>query len=136
MSDSTSGSNATVASWLIGIQAAMAALIALALFSLNANRRGRFAERFFHQQIARHFGLWGALSLAAAALLVMLAFGVAKRRSWAAMTAYVAEGVLAVGSLLRFHPLRSLVGFAVAVAVIVLIARDHAPGAQAASSDG
>jgi O-antigen ligase len=135
-SEVTAGSRSTVASVLIGIQAGMAALVAIALFALNADRRRRFAHRFFHEQFARRFGLWSVVFLVVAALLVALAVGVAKRRAWAPVTVYVVEAVAVVASVLRFHPLRSLVGVALAVAVIALVASDSArptrpPGGEA-----
>jgi hypothetical protein len=102
----------------------MAALVAVVLFGVNAGRRRRFARRFFHEQFARRFGLWGVVLLFAAALLVVVARGVAQRRGWAPVSVYLVEAVLGVASLLRFHPLRSLVGFVLAVAVVVLVASD------------
>jgi hypothetical protein len=40
------------------------------------------------------------------------------------VTVYVVETVLGVASVLGLHPLRSLVGLALAVAVVVLVAND------------
>lgn len=126
MSEIAQGSKSTVASVLIGIQAGMAALVALALFALSSDRRHRFAVRFFHEQFARRLGLWAVVFLVVAALLVLLAVAVAKRRTWAPRTVYVVEALAVVASVLRFHPLRSLVGVGLAVAVIALVARDTA----------
>jgi hypothetical protein len=39
--------------------------------------------------------------------------------------AYVVEGLLVVGSLVRFRPLRSVLGVALGVAVIVLVGLDR-----------
>jgi hypothetical protein len=122
----SSASKSTVASVLIGILAGIATLVAVVLFGLNAGRRRRFARRFFVERFAHRFGQWGFVLLAVAASLVVIALGVAKRRPWAPVTVYVVETVLGVASLLRFHPLRSLVGLALAVAVVVLVASDRA----------
>ena len=122
----SSTTKSTVASVLIGIQAGMAALVGVVLLSVNAGRRRRFARRFFHEQFAHRFGLWGVVFFAVAASLVVVALGVAERRPWAPVTVYIVEAVLGVASLLRFHPMRSLLGLTLALAAVILVASDTA----------
>lgn len=123
-----SSSKSTIATVLISVQAAFIGLLGLVLIA-TGRRRHRFARRFFHDTLVHHPRTWALILLLIAAGFVAVAIGIGMRRSWGPVVAYIAEGFAAVASLLNFHPLRSVLGFAIAVAIIMLVASD-APSLQ------
>lgn len=114
-----------VASILMYVQAALIGLTGLSFAALADDRRRRFSRRFFHEHVLRHPGLWAIVFLAVAAVIVVIGLGVYARRPWAPASAYVAEAIIGLGGLLGFHPVRSFLGLAVAVGVILLVATDQ-----------
>ncbi len=115
----------TVAVVAIALQAGLLFLSGVLVWAMNAARRQRFVHRFWYDRIVQHPRLAGLVFVLVAIGLVVLAVGVARRRSWAPLPTYVVEGVLVVASVLRFHPLRTLLGIALAVTVIVLVATER-----------
>jgi lysylphosphatidylglycerol synthetase-like protein (DUF2156 family) len=118
-------SKLTAATVIVAVQAGLLALSGLVVWAVSAARRRRFVHRFWYHRVVQHPGLAGVVFLLAAAGLVILAAGISRRRTWAPMTAYVAEGVLLVGSVLRARPFRTVVGIALAVLVIVFVATER-----------
>jgi hypothetical protein len=114
----------TIAWILVAIQAALVGLAGLFLWTWNADGRRRFVHRFFHDQMATHPMRWGLALMILSGALVIVAVALARRRSWAPPAVYVLETILALGALVRFHPVRSLVGLGLAIAVIVIVAND------------
>lgn len=111
------------AAWILTtVQAAVAYLGALFLWTWDADGRRRFVRRFAHEQLAVHPLRWGVLLLLVGGALTVSAIALAHRRSWAPTVAYVTEAIVAVGSFLRFHPARSILGLGLAATVIVLVA--------------
>lgn len=124
-STTTTSERSLVASILMYVQAALIGLTGLSLAALADARRRRFSRRFFHEHLLRHPGLWAIVLLLVAAALVAIGVGIYSRRAWATLSAYVAEVVVGVGGMLGFHPLRSILGLAIAVAVVILVATDR-----------
>jgi len=125
----------TIATVLVGAQAVLILVAGLALVA-TGRRHHRFVRRFLHETLVRHPRLWGLILLIVVAALIILAAGISSRRSWAPAATYITEGTLAVASLLRFHPLRSLLGTAIAVAVILLVAGGTGASQPSASAPG
>jgi hypothetical protein len=118
-------SKITAATVIVAIQAGLLVLTGLVVWAVSAARRRRFVHRFWYDRIANHPGVAGLVFILVAAGLVVLAVGLARRRRWVPLPAYVVEGLLVVFSLVRFRPLRSVLGAALGVAVIVLVAIDR-----------
>jgi ABC-type uncharacterized transport system permease subunit len=116
-----------LAAVIMAVQGAIAAVIGLAFWVVANGPRRRFARRFFDSRFANHPRLAGLVFIVIAIILIGLAVAVGSRRRWAHIPTFVVEGLLAVASVLRFHPLRSLVGLLLAVAVIVLVAVSPSP---------
>ena len=125
MPENSSSGQATGAGIIVIVQAGLIGLAGLAIWFLSGGPRRRFANRFLHSQLAYHPFIWGLVLVLVAAWLVVLAVAIARRRDWAPVAAYISEAVLAVVGLLRWHPVRSLLGLALAIAVVVLIATDE-----------
>jgi lysylphosphatidylglycerol synthetase-like protein (DUF2156 family) len=115
----------TGATVIVAVQAGLLALTGLVVWVASAARRRRFVHRFWYDRMATHPRLAGLVFVLVAAGLIVLAVGIARRRHWALIPAYVVEGLLIVVSLVRLRPLRSLLGVALAVVVIVLVATEH-----------
>jgi hypothetical protein len=118
-------SKVTAATVIVAVQAGLLALTGLVVWAVSAARRRRFVHRFWYDRMANHPGIAGLVFVLAAAGLVALAVGLARRRRWVPIPVYVVEGVMVVGSLVRLRPLRSVLGVALGVAVIVLVAMDR-----------
>lgn len=114
-----------VAVALLAVQAGLAGLVGLLLL-LGARRARRRA-------VARvaHPGGIGLVLVVAAAGLALAAWALGTRRSWAPVVVYVVEAVVALGVLVRFHPLRSGLALLVAAAVVVLVAVPEQPSPTA-----
>ncbi len=125
MPETPSSGHATAAGILLVVQGGLIGLLGLALWILSAARRRRFTSRFLQSTLAQHPVLWGLALLLLAAWLAVLAVAVVRRERWAPPGVYVSEAVLAVAGLLRWHPLRSLLGLGLAVIVVVLVATDE-----------
>jgi hypothetical protein len=110
----------TAASIIIGVQAALGVVAAVALMA-SGRRMEHWAlfERAGHHRV----GL-GLLVLLIALAGVSIAAAVASRWTWARTAAYVYEAIVVLGALIRigFHPLLSLISLAAAIPVVVLIA--------------
>ena len=106
------------------VQATASVLGGLFLLTWDVDGRRRFATRFLHDQLAVHPIRWGVVLVAFGVALIIGAVGLARCVSWAAPAVYVIEAIAVLGSLLRFHPLRSMIGVGLAVVVVVLVATD------------
>ena len=115
----------TAATVVVAVQAGFLGLTGLVVWVVSAPRRRRFVHRFWYERMASHPGLAGLVFVLVAAGLVVLAVGLARRRRWVPVAAYVVEGLLVVANLVRFRPLRSLLGVSLAVVVIVLVATER-----------
>jgi hypothetical protein len=115
----------TAATVIVAVQAGLLALTGLVVWAASAARRQRFVHRFWYDRIANHPRVAGLVFVLVAAGLVVLAVELARRRRWVLIPAYVVEGLLVVGSLVRLRPLRSVLGVALGLAVIVLVAIDR-----------
>jgi hypothetical protein len=114
----------TVAAVLVAVQAGFGALGGLLLLALAGERRRSFVSRLFHRHAhGRPVGA-AILLLVLAVVLVLLAVALYRRRPWSRAVVYLVEAVVGAGGLLGFHPLRSLAGLALAVAVLVAVATD------------
>ena len=120
----------TAAAVILGVQGGLLALTGLLLWFLSGARRHRFANRYFHSQLAQHPFLWGLALLLLAGWLIVLAVQVTRRRGWVAVAVYITEALLALAGLLRFHPVRSLLDVGLAAAVVLLVATDDEPTAR------
>ena len=118
-------SKITSATVIVAVQAGLLALTGLVVWVASAARRRRFVHRFWYDRVAAHPGVAGLVFVLVAAALVVVAVALARRRHWVVIPVYVVEGLLVVGSLVRFRPLRSVLGVALGVAVIVLVAIDR-----------
>ena len=118
------GSRSLVAWVLMCVQAGVAILLGIYLWTAGRRGRARFAHRFLHDQLSAHAHRWGVVLLVAVAVLLVVAIAIARFRAWAWIVAYVLEAVIALGALVRFHPVRSVIGAGMAVAIIVLLATD------------
>ena len=114
----------TIAWVLMSIQATLVGLAGLFLWTWNVDGRNRFVHRFLHDQMATHPMRWVVALLILSAALVTVAIALAHRRSWAPPATYILETILGLGALVRFHPVRSVVGLGLAAAVILLVAND------------
>lgn len=115
----------TGATVIVAVQAGLLALTGLVVWVASAARRRRFVDRFWYDRMASHPRLAGLVFVLVAAGLVVLAVGLARRRRWVPIPAYVVEGLLIVASLIRLRPLRSVLGVALAVIAIVLVATER-----------
>ena len=112
---------------ILGVQATLLVAAGLLIWLLASASRRRFADRYFHSQLAQHPFAWGLVLVVVGAWVAALAVGVFRRRGWATVGVYVTETLLAIAGLLRFRPVRSLVDVFLAAAVVVLVATDDEP---------
>jgi hypothetical protein len=126
----------TAATVLVALQAGLLLLTGLVVWAVSAARRRRFVHRFWYDRVANHPALAGLVFVLAAAGLVVLAVALWRRRRWAPISAYIAEGLLLIASLVRLRPLRSLLGAVLAVVVIVLVATERQWFVTARRHDG
>jgi hypothetical protein len=115
-----------IAAVLMGVQGALAGLTGIVYLALARHPR----RRFFGLRLAVHPHLTGLILLLVAVLLLVFAVGIGTRRIWARVPTYILEAIIAVVSIIRFHPLRSLVGFLLALAVVILVAVSRPAGAR------
>jgi hypothetical protein len=107
---------------LLGIQSSLFVLGGLLLWTWDSDGRRRFIRRFLHDQLTVHPLRWGLALIVVGAVLAVIAVGLARTRVWARIAVYIVEPIVAIGSILRAHPVRSMLGAGLAVAIVILVA--------------